>query len=217
MTVVVICAGGPEELLMNFKPHKEKGNLIYIGADRGSIHLLTKGITPDHIVGDFDSVNQKEWTTLRERVSSIEKLPVEKDETDTEAAVRHAVEYKPEKLILTGVTGGRIDHFLSALHLMLRVQKRFPRMEVLIRDQGNEMHFLFPGVHQLTSNSYKYISFFSFGEVVEDVTLRGFKYEIEHECIKQGMTKFTSNEFASDVCTISFSSGICLVIRGTDV
>lgn len=217
MTVVVICAGGPEDLLMNFELHEENLNPIYIGADRGSLHLLTKGITPDHIVGDFDSVSEVEWSYLQERVSSIEKLPAKKDETDTEAAVRFAMEYKPEKLILTGVTGGRIDHFLSTLHLMLRVQKQHPKMEVLIRDQGNEMNFLFPGVHHLTRNSYKYISFFSFGEEVQDVTLRGFKYEIERECIMLGMTKFTSNEFASDVCTISFSSGICLVIRGTDV
>jgi len=217
MTVVVICAGGPEDLLMDFNLTEDYGKQIFIGADRGALHLLNKGITPDHIVGDFDSVSEEEWAYVREQVSSVEKLPAEKDETDTEAAIRFAVEYKPKKLILTGVTGGRMDHFLSALHLMLRVQKQFVEMEVLIRDQGNEMQFLFPGVHHLTRNSYKYISFFSFGEEVEDVSLRGFKFGVEHERIAHGMTKFTSNEFASDVCTISFVSGICLVVRGTDV
>lgn len=217
MTSVVICAGGPAELLMDFDSAAKYQQTVYIGADRGALHLLENGITPDHAVGDFDSVTEEEWKYLQEHITSIEKLPAEKDETDTEAAVRYAMAFKPEKLILTGVSGGRIDHFLSALHLVLRVQQQIPDMEVLIRDLGNEMCFLFPGIHRLERNSYEYISFFSFGEEVKDVSLKGFKYEVEHESIAQGTTKFTSNEFASQVCTISFSSGICLVIRGTDV
>ena len=217
MTTVVICAGGPIELLMDLQSISSSHRPIYIGADRGSLHLLHLGITPDHIIGDFDSVNEEEWKLLQKLVTSYEKLPAEKDETDTEAAFRAAMNFRPQKLILTGVTGGRIDHFLSALHLVLRVQKEFPDLEIVIRDQGNEMRFLFPGVHRLTENSYQYISFFSFGEEVKDVSLKGFKYEVENERIVHGMTKFTSNEFASEVCTISFSSGICLVVRGTDV
>jgi len=216
MTVVVICAGGPEDLLMDFSFLNGEPSVIYIGADRGALHLLNKGITPHHIVGDFDSVKESDWTMLQKRVGSVEKLPTEKDETDTEAAVRLGMAYEPQKVILTGVSGGRMDHFMSALHLMLRIQ-RSSTAKVSIRDNGNELFFLFPGSHQLVRDVHPYISFFPFGEVIDNVTLTGFKYEVDQERIEYGMTKFTSNEFASDVCTISFSSGICLVIRGTDV
>ncbi len=30
---------------------------VFIGADRGAVHLLERGITPKEAVGDFDSIS----------------------------------------------------------------------------------------------------------------------------------------------------------------
>ena len=50
----------------------------------------------------------------------------EKDETDIELAVERALSYNPKQIILTGVTGGRLDHMESALHLLYRLQMANP-------------------------------------------------------------------------------------------
>ena len=61
MKRVIVCSGGPKEVV-DFKqlPFLEE-ETIFIGADRGAIHLLSKGIVPDEIIGDFDSLTEEEW------------------------------------------------------------------------------------------------------------------------------------------------------------
>ena len=76
---------------------------------------------------------------------------------------------------------------------------------------------LLPAVHELVQdNRYPYVSFFPFGGKVTGLTLTGFKYETVNETLETGMTKFTSNETASHICTISFREGICLMVRSSD-
>ena len=81
----------------------------------------------------------------------------------------------------------------------------------------NEITILNPGVHVLDrEDQFPFVSFFSFGEVVRGLTLSGFKFETTEASLEMGMTKFTSNELAEGVCTISFREGICLMVRSSD-
>ena len=100
---------------------------------------------------------------LKEAVKTISKFNAEKDETDTELAIERALSYKPEQVILTGVTGGRLDHSASALHLLYRLQIENPDISFSIINQTNEMSILLPSVHKLvreTSLSICFIFFF---------------------------------------------------------
>ena len=190
---------------------------IFIGADRGAVHLLEMGITPKEAVGDFDSVSIEEYEQIKKAVKSISKFNAEKDETDTELAIERALSYKPEHILLTGVTGGRLDHSASALHLLYRLQIENPDISFSIINQTNEMSILLPSVHKLSQdNRYPYISFFSFGRKVTGLTLTGFKYETINETLDLGMTMSTSNETASHTCTITFRERICLMVRSSD-
>lgn len=217
MTVVVICAGGPEEevvsndFLLSFHDAK------FIGADRGTVYLLNRGIIPDLAVGDFDSLTDEEWQMVHERIPNIERHIPEKNETDTELAVLKALIYKPTEIILTGVTGGRLDHYEANLHMLYRVQKMHPSVEIKMINHYNCVQFLWPGQHKIISDHYfKYLSFFAFGDVIKNVTLRNVLYETTDEIIDMGTTRFTSNEIIGDCASISFSNGICLMIRSID-
>ena len=137
---------------------------IFIGADRGALHLLQMGIIPHEAVGDFDSVSENEYKTIIEAVRIVDRFRAEKNETDTELAVERAMTYHPEKIILTGVTGGRLDHAESALHLLYRFQTEFPHIQFAIRNPLNELTMLNPGIHELTQEKQlPYVSFFPFG------------------------------------------------------
>ncbi len=61
MTTVIICSGGPKQDLPSFEKYRHTEDVIFIGADKGSIYLLEQGIVPDEIVGDFDSLTDEEW------------------------------------------------------------------------------------------------------------------------------------------------------------
>ncbi|KGR80399.1 thiamine diphosphokinase [Ureibacillus manganicus] len=217
MTTVIICSGGPKQDLPPLEKYHRSNDVIYIGADKGSIYLLEQGIIPDEIVGDFDSLSNEEWLKVTNLVNKIERVQAEKDDTDTDLALEKALLYKPTEIILTGVTGGRLDHFESALRSMYRVQSKNLHIRMKILNDKNEIQFLFPGKYPLhPDDRFQYLSFFAYEQNVKDVTLRGVKYETTNELIELGTSRFTSNELNSIEGYISFSSGICLVIRSSD-
>ena len=218
MRRVIVCSGGPVEEVVDFEqlPLLEE-ETIFIGADRGALHLLEKGITPTEVIGDFDSLTKEEFHLVKQQVSKVTVLQVEKDETDTHIAIEKALTYQPDEIILTAVTGGRLDHYEAALHDFCRFQMDYPDILFSIQNNKNIIRFLLPGSHEIElDDHYKYISFFSFGEKVEKISLTGFLYNVTDENMTVGNAKFTSNELKDRTSTISFKAGICLMIRSSD-
>ncbi|MCM3386707.1 thiamine diphosphokinase [Ureibacillus chungkukjangi] len=216
MTCVVVCSGGPKRELCSFDDFKAR-NALFIGADKGALYLIEEGIVPTDIVGDFDSLSKEEWQRVSTIALNAEKVQAEKDETDTDLALLKALTYNPTEIFLTGVTGGRLDHFEAALRSMYRLQKEHPQIHIKIINSHNEIRILFPGEHTIIRDEkFRYISFFAYEDEVENVTIRGLKYETTKECIEIGTSRFTSNELISSLGYISFSSGICLMIRSSD-
>jgi thiamine pyrophosphokinase len=208
--IVAICAGGPiHEVAFSLAVDK------WIGVDRGALYLIDRRIFPNAIVGDFDSVTAEEFARISEAVTHIEQFQSEKDETDTDLALLQAIQYEPTEIYLTGVTGGRLDHYEAALRSLYTLQARYPHIIFKMINQQNEIQFLLPGKHTLNKTDYTYISFFAYGQTLRNVTLRGVKYETTNETIEQGTTRFTSNEVLSDG-SISFEGGICLMISSKD-
>lgn len=214
---ILICSGGPKEELCSFSPYKEDQEMYFIGVDRGALYLLEEGIVAHEIIGDFDSLTEEEWKKVSSQVEKIEKHRVEKDETDTDLALLKAISYQPKEIFITGVTGGRLDHFEAALRTVLHTQTQFPHIHHKIINRYNEISILLPGKHKICRDEkYRYLSFFSYKQSVKNVTLRGVKYETTSETIELDSSRFTSNELVSEEGYISFSSGICLMIRSSD-
>lgn len=212
--IVAICAGGP---LTEVYPFEKLEADIYIGVDRGAYYLIAGNIIPTAIVGDFDSVSHTEWEQISRVVTHVETFQAEKDETDTDLALHKALEFNPTQIIITGVTGGRLDHYEAAMRSMYRMQLANPSIRYKIVNKQNELQFLKPSRHCLAQDKYfRYLSFFAYQEQVLDVTLRGVKYETTQETIELSSSRFTSNEIVSNNAYIEFSKGICLMIRSID-
>ncbi|MFJ8099004.1 thiamine diphosphokinase [Lysinibacillus sp. NPDC096212] len=217
MTVVVVCAGGPRAELCSFSPYKEQSDVLFIGADRGALYLIEQGITPHAIVGDFDSLSQEEYKLVMAHTNDRQRFQEEKDETDTDLALLKALTYTPQEIVLTGVTGGRLDHYEAAVRSIYRLQKEHPQVVLKIINHANMLQFLMPGKHFIEADEqYRYLSFFAHEEPIKDVTLRHVKYETTNEEISLGTSRFTSNEIIGNSGSISFSQGICLMIRSID-
>jgi thiamine pyrophosphokinase len=111
-----------------------------------------------------------------------------------------------------------MDHFIAVVNSIHRFQSSADRkISFKILNKWNEIFLLEPGVHTFTKNQrFEYISFFAFQGPVTHVSLTGMKYEVHNEMIEMGTSRFTSNELLNAEGSISFSSGICLVIRSSD-
>ncbi len=217
MKTVVICGGGPKNELMSFQSYSNDEDIVFIGADRGAITLLELGVMPQEAVGDFDSLSSEELMYLQQTIKSLNPVSSEKDETDAELAIAKALTFKPTHIVITGVTGGRLDHFMAILNSVYRFQTNYPHVTFKIVNKWNELYLLSAGDHELVKNKeLPYVSFFSFQRSIENVTLNGFKYDVADETIELGNARFTSNELLYEEGSISFTSGICLVIRSSD-
>ncbi|MGG2109783.1 MULTISPECIES: thiamine diphosphokinase [Lysinibacillus] len=217
MTLVVVCAGGPKEELCSFAPFAKKEDVLFIGADRGALYLIEQGITPHAIVGDFDSLTHEEYELVMKHTNDRQRFQEEKNETDTDLALLKAYTYQPSEIILTGVTGGRLDHYEAAIRSIYRLQREHPHIVLKIMNHANLLQFLMPGTHIIQADEqYRYLSFFAHEETIKNVTLRQVKYETTDEEITLGTSRFTSNEIIGDSGSISFSQGICLMIRSID-
>lgn len=98
------------------------GDLV-IAADAGERACREAGLVPDLLLGDFDSMPLPEVSE-----TPLCRLPVEKDETDTLAAVRTALERGCKTIYVYGGTGGkRLDHTLANLQTLLFIRRRKAR------------------------------------------------------------------------------------------
>ncbi len=211
---VVIVGSGPVEELPDFATWPDA---VFIGVDAGTLVLLERGILPKAAVGDFDSVSQSQLEEIAAMFPDFNQAEEAKDETDTELALEKAVGFSPLHVYVVGVTGGRLDHYMSALHAVYHVHLKHPEVRFSIVNKQNRIRFLEPGVHKIQrEDGYRFISFYPFAEEIEGFTLKNFKYPVVDETIRFGSTRFVSNEF-SDEGIVSFSKGSCIVIESVDM
>ena len=89
MTKVAVFAGGQ---LSDFST----GFDVFVGVDRGSLFLLENKLPLDIAVGDFDSVSQDELRGIQHEAGVFIKANPEKDDTDTELALKTVFEQYPK-------------------------------------------------------------------------------------------------------------------------
>ena len=214
MKTVCIVGGGPIEQIPDLSEFG-KEEIIWIGADKGAITLLQKGIVPHLAVGDFDSLQDGEFHLIKENVKEIATFPVEKDATDIELAIEKAIELKANVIYLFGVTGGRLDHELITIQLLYKLAQQ--GIKGIILNEKNWIELKLPSKHTIEYDpNFKYISFIPQSEIVTDLTLEGFYYPLHNETIELGSSITVSNYLIGKKGTFSFKEGILLVIKSHD-
>lgn len=178
---------------------------LVIGADGGLHSARRAGFSPTVYVGDGDSGGRVEAELF------CVPLPAEKDVTDLQAAYDYAKDQGVTELILTGCTGGRLDHHLSALGLLERAAK--DGISCCLLDGDNRAEFLLPGTHMQKNHGYRYFSLIPVSKLLRSVTITGAKYPLKDRDVFRGDSLTVSNEFCSDSVTVSFTEGCCYFIE----
>lgn len=227
-TDTVIISGGDiqEDFALDFL-NKEKTRCIQekepavrlIAADRGLDFCHRNGLTPDFVVGDFDSLSP-EGRAYLEKLSTgrtqILRLKPEKDDSDTQSAACFAIRQGAKRIVVLGAMGKRIDHLMANLGLL--VLGRELGAEICLVDAWNYVKLVDSGAVLKKAEQFgKYISFFPVGGNVKGVALKGFKYGLEEYCLKPSDSGLTvSNEIAEEQAEITFEKGTLLMIMSRD-
>lgn len=114
-TVTLIGAGTVEETdlaeALSLAP-------VLVAADGGAMLAHKAGITPQAVIGDFDSLPPELATALPpDRLHRI----AEQDSTDFDKALRNIT---APLVLAVGFTGARLDHQLAAFHTLARHPER---------------------------------------------------------------------------------------------
>lgn len=213
----LIVTGGSIEDTFALKFLKENPCDLTIAADSGMEFFYRNGLVPDEIVGDFDSVKSGVLEFFKENNPNIKirKFQPEKDETDTELAIRTAIDADCKKIWLLGATGTRIDHVLGNIHLLGMAMER--DCECIMLDSCNRIRMLNQGMTIRREEQYgDYISLFPFTPTVKGLTLRGFKYPLEKYELQCYHSLGVSNEISEEKAEVSFEEGILLMVESKD-
>ena len=177
-----------------------------IGVDKGALFCLNNNIKMDLAVGDFDSVNINDYELIKNTTKVVKLNPI-KDDTDTEHALNLVKDYD-EILILGGIKGNRIEHFIS----MLIYLKKFPNL--VIKDDYSIIFSSSKDLKIKKDEEYKYISIFSLDNDTF-ISLKGFKYNLDNYNLKEDNPLGVSNEIIDDYGIISLKGRI-MIIRTRD-
>lgn len=182
-----------------------KSTDFIICADAGYKFALENNINPNLIVGDFDSALYP--TNAK---CEVIKLPTHKNDTDLQFAIRSAIENDCNSFILTGVTGGRLDHTiatLSSLNYLSDIAE-----DCLVWDLNSKI-FIVKSTLSIPKPDYNcYFSVFSISEKSKGVHIKGAEYSLNNETLVNNFPLGVSNEFKDDTVKISLKSGKLLVM-----
>lgn len=175
-----------------------------VACDRGYAYLLEQGVRPDLLVGDFDSYTGE----LPPDVPRLD-LPVEKDDTDTMAAIRYAVSQGCEGIRLYCAMGGRLDHLLG--NLQAAAFAAGYGVGVRMVDEENEILVFAGGSVTVPQRAGYSLSVLALSDECVGVSIHGTKYELERVTVTNRFPIGVSNEWRG-AATVTAESGVLAVI-----
>jgi len=200
---VIACNGNIETGLIERIARKTD---FFIAADGGANHFLKTKIVPNIIVGDMDSITDNASRIF----AKVERLayPKNMDFTDSELALRLAIEHGFREIVFLGAIGNRTDHLLSNVMLLSQVPDG---VDARILEEKSEL-FLVRGSRTIKGKKGDAISLIPV-ENVFGLSLSGFKFNAKNISLKVGEGRGMSNELAGRTAQIILKKGRLVAVR----
>lgn len=184
---------------------------LTIAADAGWHNAKALGVTPQILVGDLDSLG----SCTPPETTEVVRVPVEKDDTDTQLAVRLALSRGAKQITLIAGLSGRIDHTLSTLALLEELHLR--KIPAVLTDGQSRVRYLQNGSLLVPKDrQFPYLSLIVVTPKAKGVTLEGCKYPLQNATLLRHMQYAVSNEIVGNAALVSVRRGGVYLIESTD-
>ncbi|HYH93387.1 MAG TPA: thiamine diphosphokinase [Candidatus Saccharimonadales bacterium] len=188
---------------------------VVIAADGGARHAEGLDLTIDRWVGDGDSLGSAGLDALVAAGIPVELSPTDKDESDTELALRAALDAGADDIVVLGALGGpRLDHALANLGLLTLSEVAGVELTVLAVDARIRLLGAQDGGRlALPGRAGDLVTLLPVGADVEGVTTEGLRYPLRDERLVLGRTRGLSNIRERAEAAVTIRSGRLLVVE----
>ncbi|HAT03521.1 MAG TPA: thiamine diphosphokinase [Candidatus Magasanikbacteria bacterium] len=160
-----------------------------VAADGGANHLYDSGIVPDMIIGDLDSLqNKEEW----KQKTNIIHVP-DQDSTDLEKVLLRT---EAPLYLAFGFTGDRFDHTLEILHVLSKY-----RNKQIIFFVEDDIVFRIPKLWNIELPIGTRVSLYPLHKT-KILKSSGLKWPVDELEMRQGHIIGTSNETTNEYVMI---------------
>ena len=212
-----------------------QGNMFasIIAADAGYRHLDSRGIVPNIVIGDFDSLgyvpkeDKQASVQLKEDVDAgtpknirVMQYPEDKDKTDLELAIDEALNMKPQILMIYGALGKRLDQTLSSVQMLSHIADHRvgvfcvgEKESCVVVNGPSEFGLGIPQDAEID----KRVSIFSLTDVSLVETSQGLKWPYTNTAITNSMSLGVSNEIVGNPMKLKVKMGKILVVFSAEL
>jgi thiamine pyrophosphokinase len=194
---VVVLAGGPGRAVVQLP-----ADATVIAADVAA----DEGGRVDLLIGDLDSIPAEALAG----VARVKRHATEKDASDLELALGAALELEPERILVVGSAGGRLDHLLGSMLLLAADAYAHVQVDARLGEAG--VHVV-RGERILAGAVGETISLFAVHGPASGVVTEGLAYALRGETLEPGSSRGLSNVFAEPEARIALERGVLLAVR----
>jgi len=193
-------------------PFTLEGDDVLIAADGGLRHCLDLGLQPAILIGDLDSIDEGDLAALESSDTQILRYPTQKDFTDLELALQHALKLGAGEIVVVAALGARLDQTIANLLL----PASFPSIKIRLMDGSQEIHYIRAGEKlEIHGRPGDMVSLIPLAGKECVVTTEHLEYPLREDELTFGSTRGISNVLLEETGTISINGGllICIVIH----
>jgi len=196
---VLIVAGGVASAEEAWEAAKDADFII--AADGGFSLASQAGLRVDLLVGDMDSLDSPPQNI------PILKFPREKDATDLELALDYARATNPERIVVVGAFGARLDHTLANANLLEKYD-----LPVVLFHQGFRVYLVVDEL-EIPAALGDLVSLIPLSAEVRGIFTWGLRYPLHDGVLFRASTRGVSNEVVGLPCGVRVREGKLLLIH----
>ncbi|MBP7018210.1 thiamine diphosphokinase [Candidatus Saccharibacteria bacterium] len=193
---------------------------IIIGCDGGTDRVYELGLTPNLVVGDFDSA-----TNIPSEVMAVDadsqqliivndikyyKFPKDKYNLDSELAIDKAIELRPRNIVIVNPIGLELDHVIGTLFLLSKNKYLNRNIKIITK---NQIIYYKSTSFTIKGGVGDKISLMPINDQAKVLKTTGLKYDLAVNKMQMQINAGVSNQLIDKIACVDMLSGGLLIVH----
>lgn len=200
---ILVTSSASNELITKYK------DFPLIGIEKGIEKIKKLNLKVALAISDFDTMPYEKALEIVPK-NKVIKLSSQKDDSDTEAAIKKLLELGYDEFVILASLQKRYDHS----HALLLLTKKYFPYQIYIEDDYNSITYFEKGDYTIARSSYRYFGVFGFPNAV--VTMESSLYPMKRLKLDFVTTIAISNQLIERTAIFKVLKGGVLFVQSKE-